>query len=417
MNPTLLDRRICHDDFAIRSIALQLIDGIEYLHGLGIAHRDIKPENLYFTKEGRLFIGDFGLAIEAKWSHDMGSGTSFYASPEAVGYFRSETRKKATPHFLHMNDEGYIDEDKEIGMESDEEVDVKQENEERYRYNTFKSDIWSIGIVLINLIFERNPWQYAMPSDEAFSAYLDDPENFLLEILPTLSDECHILLKGILKISPRERLSLEEMRSMVEAVESFTIPGGINANSGRPVQLTAVPAGWMDEFKMGSDASHLVDDGCNKAGLERDQDKGITFQWRVLSDHFPALASAPLPLSLNSPGGKSVICQISLANSTQDYSFPKHLITPRIDIDGPLKKPIALHQQTTVIPKAPRTPLVAQLMTPTLITSPGPMTCSPLRQAQNAFLEKHYTQYGRRGSLPLCVEQMAEYHERQMSGR
>jgi len=41
---------------------LQIISGIEFLHGKGIAHRDLKPENLLLDKNKHLKIVDFGLS-------------------------------------------------------------------------------------------------------------------------------------------------------------------------------------------------------------------------------------------------------------------------------------------------------------------------------------------------------------------
>jgi len=41
---------------------LQLIDGLDYLHGEGIAHRDIKPENILLNKDYLPLITDFGLS-------------------------------------------------------------------------------------------------------------------------------------------------------------------------------------------------------------------------------------------------------------------------------------------------------------------------------------------------------------------
>ncbi|KAG2023896.1 other/HAL protein kinase [Coprinopsis cinerea AmutBmut pab1-1] len=38
----------------------QLLNGVKYLHGQGVAHRDLKPENLFFDAKGYLKIGDYG---------------------------------------------------------------------------------------------------------------------------------------------------------------------------------------------------------------------------------------------------------------------------------------------------------------------------------------------------------------------
>jgi serine/threonine-protein kinase len=43
-------------------VAMQMLDGLAFLHAKSIAHRDIKPDNIFLVKGTQVKIGDFGLA-------------------------------------------------------------------------------------------------------------------------------------------------------------------------------------------------------------------------------------------------------------------------------------------------------------------------------------------------------------------
>ncbi|CAJ0751068.1 6175_t:CDS:2 [Entrophospora sp. SA101] len=125
-------------------------------------------------------LADFGLATNDSWSKDFGCGSTFYMSPECQGGLYKRVRG----------------------------------------YKTAPNDVWSLGVILINLTCGRNPWKQACLRDETFSVFLRDPD-FLKTILP-LTNELNGILKEIFSLDPDRRISLDDLRDRVLACRKFT---------------------------------------------------------------------------------------------------------------------------------------------------------------------------------------------------
>ncbi|CAG8529347.1 2954_t:CDS:2 [Acaulospora colombiana] len=166
----------------IKQVFVQILDVVQFSHYHGTYHRDLKPENILVFDGGRTVkLADFGLATTDVWSRDFGCGSTFYMSPECQGGLYKRVRG----------------------------------------YATAPNDVWSLGVILINLTCGRNPWKQACLRDETFSAFLRDPD-FLKTILP-LSDELNEILKDVFNLDPEQRISLEELRERVLECHSFTM--------------------------------------------------------------------------------------------------------------------------------------------------------------------------------------------------
>ncbi|KAJ4478230.1 serine/threonine protein kinase, negative regulator of sexual conjugation and meiosis [Lentinula aciculospora] len=163
----------------IKSIFVQLLDAVHHCHESGVYHRDLKPENILCSKDGRhIYLADFGLSTQNKVSEDFGCGSSYYMSPECIG-----------KEFKHG------------------------------RYSTRHSDIWSLGVILTNMIAGRNPWRYAMTTDDCFSAFLYN-RDFLRSVLP-ISDQANLILKRIFHLNPLNRISIPDLRREILNVDTF----------------------------------------------------------------------------------------------------------------------------------------------------------------------------------------------------
>lgn len=140
----------------------QMLLAVQYLHSIGIAHRDLKPENILLDAFNNIKIADFGFAkcYQNNELTQTKCGTLTYISPDVL-----------------MND----------------------------FYDPFKSDIWSIGVILFVMVTGTIPWTAS--SDAHRINQIIGGE---FSIPAFLSEKCRDLIRRLMCIDPEKRITIKE---------------------------------------------------------------------------------------------------------------------------------------------------------------------------------------------------------------
>jgi TolB-like protein len=167
-------------------LAVALAQGLAAAHEKGIVHRDIKPENLFVTRDGRLKILDFGLARIAA---GQPSATS---APTAPG----------TEPGMVLGTASYMSPEQVRGQPSDA-----------------RSDIFSFGVVLYEMLSGRRPFRGDSPVETMNAILRDDPPS--LEAEGDVSAALERILRRCLEKSAERRF--QNARDLAFALESIAM--------------------------------------------------------------------------------------------------------------------------------------------------------------------------------------------------
>ncbi|MCU1436702.1 MAG: protein kinase [Pseudarthrobacter sp.] len=188
-------------------LALALIDpvveGLGEAHAAGLIHRDVKPENVLIADNGRIKIGDFGLARAVTTSTSTGTliGTIGYLSPELV-----------------------------LGKPADA-----------------RSDIYSVGIMLYEMLTGRQPYDGEVPIQVAYK-HVNETVGPPSALVPGLAAEMDELVQWCTANDPENRpvdghALLQELRhirtNLTNAELDLRPPAAVPAGQQSPTEVIA----------------------------------------------------------------------------------------------------------------------------------------------------------------------------------
>ncbi|KAI9741940.1 MAG: serine/threonine-protein kinase HAL4/sat4 [Cirrosporium novae-zelandiae] len=154
----------------------QLMQGVEYMHEMGVAHRDLKPENLLLTTHGSLKITDFG------------NGECFRMAWEREAHMTAGLCGSAP----YIAPEEYVDAE----------------------FDPRAVDVWATGVIYMAMRTGRHLWRVAKKNeDEFFERYLEGrrDEDGYAPIESLHRARCRNVIYSILDPNPTRRITASQV--------------------------------------------------------------------------------------------------------------------------------------------------------------------------------------------------------------
>jgi eukaryotic-like serine/threonine-protein kinase len=196
-----LRRRIAAGRLNIREsldIAIQIASALAAAHAAGIVHRDIKPENVIIRPDGLVKVLDFGLA-------KLTAATDSAAVEATQTAFRTDAGTV-------VGTVAYMSPEQARGQQVDA-----------------RTDIWSLGVVLYEMVAGRSPFA-ASSSSDAIAAILDREPAPLARFEPQVPAELQRVVTKALRKDRSQRYQsmldlLLDLQTLREELQSHVRSG------------------------------------------------------------------------------------------------------------------------------------------------------------------------------------------------
>jgi eukaryotic-like serine/threonine-protein kinase len=156
------------------NVAIQIADALSAAHKAGIVHRDIKPENIMLRPDGYVKVLDFGLAK-----------LSEHTTPAVAA--EAPTIQVRTGSGIVIGTAGYMSPEQARGLSVDH-----------------RSDIFSLGAVIYEMLSRRKPFEGETPSDTLASILRSEPPP-LSRVVPGIPSELVRIVTKALRKDREER--------------------------------------------------------------------------------------------------------------------------------------------------------------------------------------------------------------------
>ena len=180
-------------------IAIQAVSALSAAHGAGVVHRDIKPENIMRRSDGLVKVLDFGLAKQTNLLSGLGD-----VDPDAL----TQEYHLTTPGMI-MGTAAYMSPEQARGKATDG-----------------RTDLWSFGVVLYEMIAGRAPFVGETKSDVMAAILKNDPENIAPHAPDVPVELERIIKKTLAKESADRYQTAQDLLQDLKIVQN-----GLNASN------------------------------------------------------------------------------------------------------------------------------------------------------------------------------------------